>query len=567
MPRLLKLIPRSVLRATLGLMRRQKTTPFERKLAEASKHQRQWLLNRIQMCRTTKFGQDHAFQEIFSLTDFRKRVPVAEYSRIAPYINAVASGDTLALIPPHDKLVQFTITTGSTGVPKLNPVTAAWLREYTAAWDVWGIKLFTDHSDRIGCRVLQMAGTWNMGHTTGGHQISMVSALLARRQSPFLRPFYAIPEMLNNIPDPVARHYAALRLCITDDIGWIILMNPGSLIRLAEIGDQNKASLIRDVIEGTLTKDFEIPAPIREALTRSCLRRDPVGGQRLQAIADRTGQLLPKDYWKQPVIGCWLGGTAGFQSRYLSEYFGNSPMRDMGLVSSEGRHTIPLENGRPEGVPAIGAGFYEFVPVDERGANPDSALEGHELSPDQDYRLLITNSAGYYRFDIGDIVRCRGFRGQAPLLEFRQKSDRVGDLEGEKLTEHQVVEGAHRAAHKVGINLGLITGVPRRRSSEEQRYDFLAEIGDLPEATIARQFLRQLDQELAELNFLWRARRKEGVIGKPRLLRLPVQTWENFMRSETARRGTGDFQYKHPGLVQDESWIGNFRPIDTITLE
>ena len=196
-----------------------------------------------------------------------------------------------------------------------------------------------------------------------------------------------------------------------------------------------------------------------------------------------------------------------------------------------------------------------------------TSLEGHELSPDQDYRLLITNSAGYYRFDIGDIVRCRGFRGQAPLLEFRQKSDRVGDLEGEKLTEHQVVEGAHRAAHKVGINLGLITGVPRRRSSEEQRYDFLAEIGDLPEAMIARQFLRQLDQELAELNFLWRARRKEGVIGKPRLLRLPVQTWENFMRSETARRGTGDFQYKHPGLVQDESWIGNFRPIDTITLE
>jgi len=564
MPRLTKLIPKPVLRTALLLLRRLKYAPFERQLAEASRHQRDWLLNRVQLCRTTKFGQDHGFQEIRNLDDFRKRVPVADYSHFAPYINAVAAGETEALIPPSEQLVQFTITTGSTGVPKLNPVTSTWLREYTAAWDAWGIKLFTDHPDHTGRRVLQMAGTWDMGRTTGGYQISMVSALLARRQSRLMKPYYAIPEILNDIADPVARHYTALRLSIAEEIGWIILMNPGSLIRLAEIGNEHKASIIQDVTHGTLTNDFHIPAPIREILTRSYLRPDAKCGQRLQAIVDRTGQLLPKDYWKQPVIACWLGGTAGFQSRYLADYFGNSPLRDMGLVSSEGRHTIPLEDSRPEGVPAIGAGFYEFVPVEEYGTASPTVLEGHELTVGHEYHLLITNSAGYFRFDIGDVVCCRGFRGQAPLIEFRQKSDRVGDLEGEKLTEHQIVEGAHRAAQHLGINLGLITGVPRRRSSEEQRYDFLVEIGDLPDAMIAKQFLRQLDQELAGLNFLWRARRKEGVIGLPRLLRLPPHSWEAYMQQETQRRGTGDFQFKHPGLVRDEKWLANFTPLDII---
>ena len=564
MSRLTKLIPKSVIAAVIQWSRKIKYDPLEHKFAESTRHQREWLLNRVSLCRNTQYGRDHGFADIRSVEDFRRQVPISTYKDFAPYITAVAAGQTDALIPPSDELVQFTITTGSTGTPKLNPVTKTWLREYQAGWDAWGIKLFADHPNHFARPILQMAGTWDMGRTPGGYQISMVSALLARRQSPLLRPYYAIPEAVNDISDPVARHYTALRLSIVENIGWIILMNPGSLIRLAEIGNEFRDSMIRDVIHGTLSSEFNIPVQTRDVLARSYLRADANCGRKLQSIVDRTGQLLPKDYWNQPVIACWLGGTAGFQSRYLTDYFGASPMRDMGLVSSEGRHTIPLEDSKPEGVPSIGAGFYEFLPLDEQGNASEHALEGHELTVGRDYRLLITNSAGYFRFDIGDTVRCRGFRGQAPLVEFRQKFDRVGDLEGEKLTEHQIVEGAHRAAQQVGVSLSLITGIPRRKSEEGQRYDFLVEISDLPQAETARLFLQQLDRELAGLNFLWRARRKEGVIGPPRLLRLPPGTWEAYMRAEAQRRRTGDFQFKHPGLIQDEKSIAYFTPIDTI---
>ena len=61
------------------------------------------------------------------------------------------------------------------------------------------------------------------------------------------------------------RHYVALRLTILDDIGWVMLMNPGTLIRLVEIGDQHKERLIRDIHDGTLTDQFEIPTAIRGA--------------------------------------------------------------------------------------------------------------------------------------------------------------------------------------------------------------------------------------------------------------------------------------------------------------
>ena len=558
--------PRFVSRGFLNILRRSSVDRFLSRLPKASEVQSQWLLNRIRSAENTNFGKDFGFRQIQSLKDFRRQVPVAGYDHFEPYIQSVAAGETNALIPESEKLLQFTITTGSSGIPKLNPVTNTWLREYRDAWNVWGLKLFVDHPDKIGSKMLQMSGTWDMGTTKGGYQISMVSALLTKIQNPLLKPYYLIPEIVNLIPDPVARHYVALRLSILEDVGWILLMNPGTLIRLAEIGDTHSETLIKDLQDGTLTRKFEIPTEIRTVLEQRFLKRSKVGAARLCDFANQRGRLLPIDYWKTPAIGCWLAGTAGFQSRYLSDYFGASPCRDMGLVSSEGRHTIPLADTIPAGVPSVDSGFYEFVPVDEAPSDFPNVVDGHELVLDQQYRLLMTTSAGYYRFDIGDIVKCCGFEGQAPLLEFVQKSARVGDLEGEKLTEHQVIEAAHTAAKLMGIEVGLITAVPRRLIHEQPRYDFLIEITDVPDHQNARVFLTTLDAELGKLNFLWRARRNEGVLQPPHLVRLTSGEWDRCIQKEVERRGTGDYQYKHPGLVMDENWLEQFQIQDSITL-
>ncbi|MCG6157120.1 GH3 auxin-responsive promoter family protein [Rubinisphaera margarita] len=557
----------TALRPGLQLANSWQFGQFHKKLLNAPQQQQDWLMRRIRGCRETGFGRDHGFAEIRTLEDFRRQVPVSEYAYFAPYIDAVAAGRTEALVPAHEKLQRFTITTGSSGTPKLNPVTNVWLKELKQAWAIWGMKYFADHPTHIGDKVLQMAGIWEMGKTSGGYSISMVSALLARVQNPLLRPFYAVPSDLNDIKDPEVRYYTALRLTITERIGWILLMNPGTLIRLAEIGDQYKEDLIRDLRDGTLSERFDIPRSLRALLARRTERPNALAAQQLEAIVNQTGRLLPRDYWNKPVISCWLGGTAGYQSRYLHEYFGDSPLRDMGLVSSEGRHTIPIEDTEPRGVPSLTSGFYEYVPVEEAGKPHPDVVEGHELIEGQDYYLLMTTSAGYYRFSIGDIVRCRGFVGKAPLLEFIQKGTRVGDLEGEKLTEHQIIEAAHDTAADLGIELGLFTAVARRLEHQHPRYDFLVEVDSLPDAGLAQRFLQLLDEKLEGKNFLWRARRREGVLANPNLIRLPSGRWEQYIAEEVERRGTGDFQYKHPGLVLDGSWVDQFTPVDIIPLK
>lgn len=539
---------------------------FQTVLNRACSHQREWLLRRISKCRETKFGRDHHFSTIQSVMDFRRQVPVSTYDYFSPYINAVARRDFQALLPPDEEVTRFTITTGSTGIPKLNPVTATWFREYRETWDLWGLKMLVDHPGYIGGKVIQMPGTWDMGKTEGGLPISMVSTLMSKYQHPIVKLFQAVPMCVcSDISDPVARFYTIIRLTAGDAISVVCQMNPGALVRLAEIGDQYRETLIRDIADGTLTTDLEIPNSVRQAIAGRITRPDCHKAMQFAKAVERDGHLYPRHYWPAPIVSCWLGGTAGFQSRYLSHYFGESPLREMGLVSSEGRHTIPIADDKPEGVLAATSNYYEFVPVAEIDSPDTRALEGHELEIDADYFMLMTTSSGYYRFNIGDIVRCRGFVGEAPLLEFLQKGDRCADLEGEKVTEIQFVQVADQVAHELGIRPRYVTVVPCRPKGTPPCYVVAIEYGDVPDRGLAQQYADRIDRGLIASNFLYRAKRREQVLGPLLVKRIPDGAWLQYLQREAARRGTGDAQYKHPALVLDSSWLDQFTAVDMIS--
>jgi hypothetical protein len=536
---------------------------FQCSLANGRAIQRDNLLRWIRRCSSSRFGRDHQFRSIRTLEDYRQQVPIAGYDNFAPYINGVASGNHEDLLPPDERVTRFTITTGSTGIPKLNPVTPTWLRRYRQSWSLWGGKMLVDNMQVVGRKILHIIGSYDMGRTSGGIPISMVSALLARNQHPLVRPFYSVPNDVTDIPDPDSRYYATLRLSIADDIGLIVVMNPGTLLRLARFGDEQKESLIRDIRDGSLSSQFEIPAPILRQMESRIRRPNPKRAQELERIVESTGNLLPRDYWNRPLIACWLGGTAGYQAKYLADVFGDCPMRDQGLVSSEGRHTIPYQDGKPEGLLAIHNGFYEFIPVNEGGANP-TALEGHELQIGTDYQIVMTTFSGYFRFRIGDVVRCRGMIGQTPVLEFLQKADRCGDLEGEKVTEFQFLAAALDAALEQGIRLGTVTAVPTRPDCSLPCYQILIEQGDVPSIEMARGFLHAIDARLRTTNFLYNARRRERVLGPPVLSRIPTGAWSRYVQTEIEQRGTGEAHYKHPALVQNPEILDRFDPVDQV---
>lgn len=537
---------------------------FEKLLAEGRAAQQRALFSKIRRCESSKFGKTHGFDKIKTVADFRKAVPISQYDYLSPYIDAVASGDLSALFPPSEKVLMFACTTGTTGKPKLNPVTTTWLKEYKRDWEVWGVKAIADHAHMIGTKILQLIGPPNLGRTASGLDIGMVSSVAARYQDPILQWFYAAPNDVCTVQDSLAKYYSLLRMAIMKRVGMIVTITPANLLRLAQISDQHREQLIRDVRDGTLWSALDIPTELREKWAPRIRKPNPRRARELEQVIERTGRLYPKDFWPLALLNCWIGGTVGHQSRNLTQFYGEIPARDVGLLSTEGRHSMPLEDGKPEGVLAVEANYYEFIPVEERGSATPVVLEAHELTPGHDYYILMTTSSGLYRYDIGDLVRCTGYRGQAPMIEFLQKLSNCSDMEGEKISEHQVATAVGKAIRELQLNIDLFTAVPVRPEDEPPYYALLVEEHCLPDDELAKKLLQLVDRDLIGQNVMYSGKRSDKYIGAWRLLRLSRGTWTRYMEGVMKGRGTGDSQYKHPALVIDSKWLDNFKPVNSV---
>ena len=75
----------------------------------------------IKKAKSTKFGRDHNFSNIFSHKDFRNNVPVRDYEQLYGYIEKVKKGSENVLWPGKPKY--FAKTSGTTSGAKLIPIT------------------------------------------------------------------------------------------------------------------------------------------------------------------------------------------------------------------------------------------------------------------------------------------------------------------------------------------------------------------------------------------------------------------------------------------------------------
>src|SRR5262249_30169694 len=149
----------------------------------------------------------------------------------------------------------------------------------------------------------------------------------------------------------------------------------------------------------------------------------------------------PKDYWpKDLVIGNWMGGSVGAYLRHYPKYFGDTPVRDVGLIASEGRMTIPWNDGTPSGILDVTSHFFEFIPEEEGDSKQPTVLGAHELQVGKTYYILLTTDYGLYRYNIYDVVRVTGFFNQTPMLEFLSKGSHFANITGEKLSEYHVTQ-------------------------------------------------------------------------------------------------------------------------------
>jgi hypothetical protein len=531
--------------------------PVRRQLAafEAATHHprevQEVLLGRILAYHAgTAFARDHHFAEVSTPEDFRRQVPVAGYEYYEPYIARVRRGELHALVA-DTHVHMFALTSGTTAARKYIPVTPRYLADYKRGWNLWGLRAFRDHPGVKLRPILQLSSDWQEFHTEAGIPCGSVTGLTAAMQKRIIRWLYCVPACTARIKDAAAKYYVALRLSLPRRVGVLIAANPSTLVNLARAGDQEKEALLRDLHDGTLNKRVDVPADVRAALARRLGRRHPGRARELEEIVRRTGHLYPRDYWPGDcLIGNWTGGSVGSYLRHFPRYFGGTPVRDIGLLASEGRMTIPLADGTPSGVLDITTHYFEFMPEEEaEGARP-TVLAAHEVQEGRTYYIVPTTSFGLYRYHIHDLVRVTGFHNHTPLVEFLSKGAHFANITGEKLSEYHVAAAMADVLRALDLSLTAYSLAPCW-DDETPYYGLFVERGDLADRAQGLRLAEQLDRRLAELNVEYAGKRESRRLGAVRLAMLPSGTWQNWDRQRLERTGGTPEQYKHPCLIND----------------
>lgn len=524
---------------------------FQRALRDVSTQQQRVLERVLPIVRESEFGREHGLGTVRTPSDLRGALPLTTYEDYRPYVQRVARGETGALFSRGQRVLMFATSSGTTDQPKWIPVTQAFVSDYRRGWNTFGLKLLTDHPRAILRAILQSSGRHDAEYTPAGIPCGAITGLLALSQKRIVRRYYVGRPEITHISPPTARYYTLMRMAVVRDVAFAITANPATLIQLARTADEHSETLIRDVHDGTLAESMVGDDELRRRLSAG-LRADPQRAAELSRLRSVHGALRPRDYWQVEFLACWTGGSLGHYLQRLADSWGPVPVRDVGLLASEGRVSLPLNDQTPVGVLDVTSALFEFIPAEQADAPAAETLWTQQLETGRDYVVVLSNTTGLLRYRLDDVVRVHGWMHGAPLIEFLHRAGRVASVAGEKLTENQVVAAVQAACRELGIEEFDFVIAPRWDEPPHYRLSC--------PAVNNRNLARAVDRQLCEQNEEYASRRSSKRLGE---LRLRTISSECFVamddRLRSSRRATAE-QYKRPTLFinpgEDDGALG-----------
>jgi len=513
---------------------------WERQTRDPAIAQKRLLREIVQRNQDTAFGKNHGFTSIKSVDDFRKQVPTGDYESLRPYIERAKQGEKAVLT--SEPIMMFTMTSGSTGEPKLIPVTESTRSNHSRLTKLWYGRAFHGHPDSAAGKVFGLVGRAVEGHTAGGIPYGAASGLIYQSSPAWIKRKHALPYEIAEIKDFPAKYYAAMRIAIEQEVTFLGTPNPSTILRLVETADRFRDEIIKDIHDGGLSNRIELAPDVLAALAKR-LSPNRHRAQQLEKSLAAAGRLRPIDYWPHlQLIGCWKGGSVGVRLKELPAWFGDQvPARDLGYMASEAQMSLPISDDGSAGILAVDANFYEFIPESEIASAHAITLGCDELELGGVYYPILTSAAGLYRYDINDVIRVAGFHGKTPLVEFLRKGRDVTNITGEKLHVNHVIQAMEQAQRATGA---VVLHFRAFADMENLRYAFMVECdgSKANDATLSR-LLAELDACLFEINVEYADKRKSARLQAP-VLCVMKHGWYERKAGVALRAGARDVQFK-----------------------
>lgn len=540
----------------LGLIKLGVNIPGSRmlkKMEKASrncqKSQHKVLMAILKYAKKTVYGQDHHFNQIKTVEDFQRLVPVNDYEDLRPLIMRHTRGEENVLFPGKPFL--YATTSGTTKDPKWIPITKKYYREcYNGLTKLWFHTMLKEKPDLLEGPDLTVVGRAEEGRTEDGTPYGSFSGHVNKNIPKILKPLKVVPDTVYDILDYPSRYYVLIRMTIEHDIHWSTAGNPSTFLEIKRVVDQHINDFIDDIEKGSLKKDLDVPQEIRDHI-ESFLEANPQRAEELRKIRDKhKGNLLPKHYWPNlKLINTWTCGNSGLYLKHAKDYFpSDAIIREFGYLATEARAGVILDSNQQASILAAHLLFFEFIAKEDMGRENPPVLGAHELEKNREYYILITTPSGLYRYNMNDIVRIDGFYQEFPMITFVQKGAGVTSLTGEKLYEQQFLAAVAETEKEMDIKTRFHIAFADFSSSSYQVYiEFDDEIGNGNLST----FARFLDTKMKEMNPEYKAKRDSNRLKPVNVHKLCDHAFDEF-KKECMKRGYRDGQFKLTHLMIDE---------------
>ena len=485
----------------------------------------------------TDLGRSFGYHHISNAEEFRQAVPIHDYEAMRPHIDRqIATGQPVVTA---ERPTMYARTSGTTGKPKLIPVTSGIIRSLRRAQRAVAYVQHRNFGAFRG-RVLALAGAVREETLAGGTPAGATTGLIYQSTSPLIRAKYVLPAQVFEIEDYELRYAVMARIAAQyADVSVIATANPSTILRMLHEIETSLPRIVDELERGGSSLAARLPPG--QAAIAAAFHAAPERGLYLRTLIKRGGSLTIGDIWPGlRSVMTWLGGGCSVAAEAVRQKLPPfARMIDAGYVASEVHGTVVVDAERNLALPLLENVFFEFVPLEDWNSGQRNTLLLHELSEARDYHILVTTLGGLVRYHMNDVVRVTGKIGATPTLAFVRKGRGVTNITGEKLAEDQVNLAVAGLLAEAGLRTPFYVLIA---DAVTARYTAYVETGHASRPAF-ESLAGDLDQALRKLNIEYDSKRGSGRLKPLHLVALADGT-ERAYRRHCVDKGQREAQFK-----------------------
>jgi len=465
--------------------------------------QREVLQDLVTAAQYTEFGRKYSFSKLFSLREFKKKVPIHEYNDLKPYIERMMNGEENILW--NTPVTWFAKSSGTTSdKSKFIPISEESLQDnhFKASKDLLSnyYKNFPS-SDLLTGKGLVVGGSHQISKVNEEVQYGDLSAVLMQN-SPFWGQWIRTPE---------------LSVALLDE--W-----EEKIEKLAQVTAEENVTSLAGVPTWTLLL--------------------------LKRILEIKGKTTIKEVW--PNLELYINGGVSFipykdqfdkiiggKINYLEIYNASEGFVAAQISPDDDGMLLFTEHGI----------FYEFMPVEEYGNENPLTVGLKDVVVGKNYALVMSTTGGLWRYLIGDTIQFTHLNPYHIKITGRLKH--YMNAFGEEVIVDNSDKAIAHAAEKTNAVVNDYTAAPVYFTENSNgAHEWLIEFEKEPDDF--NTFITELDNELKNINSDYEAKRHKSIA-----LRLPIVhklkrgSFTEWLRSKGKLGG----QHKVPRLSNERSML------------